>query len=230
MKADGFRIAGGGLSYDGLVVSANEPLWFQDQNDAARRGFGVLGAGWPDMPAFVEVHDKAFSAVQDQCEQKAYQKLGGATAIRQQVGDLAHNMFAPVQSLKKDDLQDKVFVCLESVGFKTTKTGPQVNSFYGRDLGISLGASVKPALPIPNNKIRVQIFPAVKVAKYVPTAEEVKMAVAMYDCSVKTGARAEYAKRLYDAKVKAVAANEATLTELKPKIEAMVKAAAALSL
>ncbi|WP_285727093.1 hypothetical protein [Psychromicrobium xiongbiense] len=229
-KANHFANEVASIGFVGITVDTDKTPWFRDEADAKRRGFGVLGAGWPDVPARVNVRDQGFQAVEDSCALEATSKVAASKDLFLQIRSVAHDLMSQVLATKPAELWDRVYTCMDEAGFKTSKTGEHVNSYYGRDFGIQLGASVRPSYPQPDPNLQVQIMPGVKTAQYVPTAEEVQMALAMHKCSQSTGAQTDWDKRLHDAKVKAVAANEAVLIELKPKIEAMVKAAAALSL
>ncbi|MET8977476.1 hypothetical protein ABZX85_17835 [Streptomyces sp. NPDC004539] len=211
------------------------PPLFTTRTDeqAALYGFGENRA--PES-ANVLSHDRGFDRRLDTCQDAAGRRLGPEfDKVQNQSYQLYNDVADERDALLKTPEETAVtaaalrpmLACVENTGFRQRTSGARdLDAFgIGRPTGRYEGAEPPDPRAVPGT---VEILPAVPERRYVPTAEESRLAVAAARCARETG----FGEKITAQRVRVlrvvVAGHAAEVGELRPQVEEMAKTAAKL--
>jgi hypothetical protein len=216
--------AGGNAEMRGQLDVGTDDIFFASAQDAATKGFGQPT---PASPAKVLAHHGAFEAISDTCDKQAWQALGGdaQTTVAEYQQILARLVSGPMNAVTKamPDMTAKLAKCLAERGNPVTTGGGS----WGMDFGIKLGGLERPReeRTMPTGTKGLEIIPGTPTNPYIPTAEESRLASALYECSVSTGVRTDLDQVIHTAQDKTEAANAVAIEGLNPKIQILAEKA-----
>jgi len=229
-KQDSFRGRADTPDFSTTFASLSESRWFANEDQARRMGLGKITN---PTPRSVFVTDTSFLGVKETCQTSTMKRLGIDAKTFQSYIELGNRLAETLGQLGNGNLNssnDKVFDCLKQKGHSVDKNGPNKDPNWGADFGITLGkvSESQSEETADSSPGPVTIKPA-ESQTYTPTADESKLAVDLYRCSLETGVKADWDKQVADAKQKALKANETQLTDLGPKIKQLAAKIAASS-
>ncbi|WP_422935789.1 hypothetical protein [Sinomonas sp. P47F7] len=228
LKANEFRSSASTPDYETTFRAFSESPWFTSEENARATGYG---SSIPGLDAQVVPDDRSILKVFEDCRQASLRRTSGNEDVvnaYSQLGNVLAETLATSPSQNKDALTKRVFECMDKGRYPVDPNGPHKSIRWGVDFGVPLG--VAPRMPEAVDLTQgtgTKVIPAEPTQHYFPTAEESESAAAMYRCSLETGAQTDWNRANNDTKNAALAKNEATLTELNPKIRELAKSAAA---
>lgn len=225
-KANAFRGQALTPDFKSTFASFGEIPWFPSEAYARAAGFGH---SMPARDPYVHVSDAAFTHVSTSCEEKALATISGSAELLRAYTVLGNKLAEAVEtaaSKSKGPLTQKVFDCMSKGRYKVEPNGPNKQDIWNVDFGVPYGSQKPQQWPDLTKGGAVQIVPGTPENRYWPTALESEAAAAMHQCSIESGARDSWNNAINEAKKKALAENEATLSELNPKIRELAKSAA----
>jgi hypothetical protein len=225
-KANAFRSLALTPDFKATFASFAELPWFPSEAYARAAGFGHTMAA---RDAYVFTSDSAFQQTARDCETKALTAMAGSADLIQAyttLGNTLADAIAAAAKQNKPPLTQKVFACMSKGKYPVDQNGSNKQPIWNVDFGVPYGTPPPQHWPNLTKGGAVQIVPAVPEERYVPTPQEADAAAAMYQCSVDSGAHDLWKKAITDAKEKALVQNEASLSDLSPKIHALSKSAA----
>lgn len=217
-----------------LPALAAQPLSPRTEAEARKHGFGVPLLA---QPAQVVRTDPAFHQAAQTCERSARAKVGAPDEVgrvRSQYADLG-NKLVQERGLRTTEIiagkSGQLTACLAIQGYPL-KPGEEFSARGDlRRFGIQKGVHENP----PAQSVRrpvglsgsVRIKPAIPARKYVPTAAEVKFAVAFVRCGTRTGLFAEIDRRMPEIQQAIVERHAAEFAALNPAVDQIARDAAA---
>lgn len=225
-KANAFRSNAVTPDFKSTFASFSELPWFPSEDYAKAAGFGH---STPGMDTFVATADDSFAQTAQDCEGETLTAIAASAELIRDYTALGNSLaeaLTVAANQNKEPLTKDVFACMSRGDYPVDENGSNKQDIWGVDFGVPYGSPPADYYPDLTKGGAVQIVPATPEGTYVPTSEESNAAAAMYRCSVESGAQDAWQKAMNDAKQKALAENEATLTELNPKIQALAKSAA----
>ncbi len=224
-KADAFRSMALTPDFKSTFASYAELPWFPSEDYARAAGFGHPT---PGQETFVSTSDASFTRTAQDCEAETLATISGSAELigaYTALGNSLAEALATAARANKGPLTKDVFACMNKGEYPVDEDGSNKQDIWGVDFGVPYGKPAPLTFPDLSKGGAVQIVPAIPEGPYIPTSEESNAAVAMYRCSVESGAQVAWQRTMNDAKQKALSENEATLTELNPKIQALAKSA-----
>ncbi|WP_055710905.1 hypothetical protein [Streptomyces torulosus] len=199
----------------------------------------LLGFGENSRPKVANVlsYDRGFDARLKKCQNKAEDKLGHEfSEVQNQSYQLYNDVADERDVLLKSPEEAEVTAaalrplleCVEAAGFRQMVSGARTLDSFGIGLPRGRYEGTEPPEPkrLPGT---VEIIPAIPERRYVPTAEESRLAVASARCARTTGFGDKIAAQRVRILRKVVGGHGSQIAELKPKVEALAKAAAKLA-
>ncbi|MEO3786046.1 hypothetical protein ABGB12_22175 [Actinocorallia sp. B10E7] len=198
--------------------------------EAHARGQG-FGTNLPAVPAKVVASNTNHDKVLRNCVAEFRRKTGPHhRKVFRRAGDLRDEMSREysdaVDSARLDELKAPVVECLADAGFdaeaeKRERFGLRPETF-GIERGGPEGGQREPRLK--REPGTIEVLPASPARRYVPSAKEAELAVAMFRCQHETGAVDVLRALVNDAQQVVWNRHEDELAELKKELAALVKA------
>ncbi|WP_328988696.1 hypothetical protein OG394_20955 [Kribbella sp. NBC_01245] len=218
-----------------LPALAAAPLSPRTEADARKYGFG---APLLAQPANVVRKDPAFTQAARGCERSARAMFGAPDEVgrvRSLYADLGNKLVQERSARTTEIINGKsgeLTACFAAQGYRV-KSGEQFSARGDlSQFGIQTGTHENPVAPPFRRPVGlsagVQIEPPVPARKYIPTAAEVKFAVAFVRCGVRTGLFAEIDKRQPEIQQAIVERHAAEFAALNPAVDQIARDAAAV--
>lgn len=226
-KANAFRSAASTPDFETTFREISKSPWFSSEENARAAGYGHT---IPGLDAQVFTMDGSFRKVFEDCRESTLRKTANneeTVYAYSQLGNTLAEAIATMPKQNKDALTKRVFECMGKGQYPVDPNGPNKALGWGVDFGVPLGAAPRMLeQPDLTEGPVTKVIPAEPAQQYVPTPKESESAAAMYQCSVETGAQADWQKAVNELKTAILAKHEATLIELNPKIKELAKSAA----
>lgn len=220
-----------------------------DEGHAKRYGFG-FGMDIPAQSPSVVSYDAGFDRNLQRCGKQSWQKVG---TDAQRVHDTYMELFNTLgqehdAALRKhadwERLNQALLACLAEGGYKPANVANPLSPGKGRGTGKDSASAVAPR----NFGVRlggprgdderwrptarqgtVQIGPAVPPRPYVPTAGEIKFAVAYAKCNQKLGRTKVLMDRSAEIQDQVMSKHETEISELNNRLDQLVRQAGAMT-
>jgi hypothetical protein len=199
----------------------------------------LLGFGENSRPKVANVlsYDRGFDERLKKCQDKAEDKLGPEfSEVQNQSYQLYNDVADERDALLKSPEEAAVTAaalrpmldCVEAEGFRQMVSGARTLDSFGIGLPRGRYEGTEPPEPkrLPGT---VEVLPATPERRYVPTAEESRLAVTSAQCARRTGFGDKIAAQRVRILRKVVGEHGSKIAELKPKVEELAKAAAKMA-
>ncbi|MEV4630232.1 hypothetical protein AB0J90_28630 [Micromonospora sp. NPDC049523] len=222
------------VSFSYLKISAKS-FGATSEDEARRLGFGLDA---PAQPGRVVSFDPSYDKNLERCQGKAYDSLDSDTKrILNAYKDLGNLLFTEfgtaMERFIKDQIPDAAASlqrCLAEKGYRSTNEAAFLAEPDHRTFGVQFG-DVEEGDEWEPQRIKgtVQLGPPVPMKRYIPTAEESKLAVAWFQCRRDIGLTSRLIQFAREAQAEIVVRHESQLLELGAEIERVARAAARLT-
>lgn len=215
--------------FEGLKVSARS-YGPTSEDEARRLGFGMDSAG---EPARIVSFDSGYDANLERCSTEAWVELGPqAQETMANYMDL-FNLLGPyrLEVELPEDLPAKLYDCMVGKGYQTDREAFLSMPSY-RNYDVQLGSlehGKEEAWQPKNEPGTVQVGPPIPPRRYKPTAAEVDLAVAWFQCDQQVGWVQAQMAAAFAVQQRYVDRYEAQITELNAQLAALARTAAALA-
>lgn len=217
-----------------LPALAAPPLSPRTEADARKYGFG---APLLAQPARIVRTDPAFTKVVLSCERSARAKVGAPDEVgrvRSLYADLGNKLVQERSARTTEIVNNKsgeLTACFAAQGYRV-KSGEQFSargdvSQFGIQTGTHENPPAQPIRRPVGLSSAVRIEPPAPARKYLPTAAEVKFAVAFVRCGTQTGLFAEIDRRMPEIQQAIVERHAAEFAALNPAVDQIARDAAA---
>ncbi|GFH34488.1 hypothetical protein [Streptomyces pacificus] len=216
-------------------MNVRQPLFATRTDEQAM----LLGFGEHRRPEAASVlsYDRDFDKQFERCRHAAVRRLGTEFSEIQNQSYRLYNVIADERDALLETPEEAavaaaalrpLLACVEAKGFRQRTPGAQTLDSFGIGLPMGRHEGAEPAEPkrVPGT---VEVLPAVPERRYVPTADESRLAVASARCARQTGFGERTAAQRARIMKKAVAAHGSEIAALRPRVEKLVKAATKLA-
>ncbi|GBP99581.1 hypothetical protein SSP531S_09760 [Streptomyces spongiicola] len=216
-------------------MDVRPPLFATRTDEQAK----LLGFGEHRRPEAASVlsYDRGFDKQFERCRHAAGRRLGPEfSEIQNQSYRLYNDVADERDALLKSPAEAAVtaaalrplLACVEAGGFRRHIPGARTLDSFGIGVPTGRHEGTGPAEPkrVPGT---VEVLPAVPERRYVPTAEESRLAVASARCARQTGFGEKTAAQRARVIRKVVAAHESEIARLRPRVAELANSATKLA-